>query len=136
MRYTDPDHTMIRLDGGRIVPADPRNRHFAALVAAGAVIQPYAPQPPTANDVRSEASRRMQVLVGARDAKHLDIIISNATREAVRLLHKGSENWTPADTARTAELESMDQAIEAIRNAANAMEFNPPDEFRDDSRWP
>jgi hypothetical protein len=90
----------------------------------------------TADDVRAGASRRMQALVGARDQKHLDIIISNATREAVRLLRKGPQNWSPSEIARVKELEAADAGIEAIRSASNAIESDPPANCRDDALWP
>lgn len=96
---------------------------------------PPAPQP-TAYDVRREASRRMQALTGARDAAHLEILIANGTREAVRLLRKGSSNWTADEAARAAQLEALDIAIEAIRGASNALETNPPADYAADEHWP
>lgn len=91
-----------------------------------------------ADHVRHEASRRMQVLVGARDAHHLDIIIANATREAIRLLRKGTENWSDAERVRAGELEAIDDAIEAIRAASNLLESTSPipADYRDDYWWP
>jgi len=91
---------------------------------------------PTAHDVRAEASRRLQALVNARDAAHLEMILVNGTREAVRLLRKGAANWTTEETARAATLESLDASVEAIRAASNVMEASPPDDYADDSRWP
>lgn len=91
----------------------------------------------TADDVRREASRRLQVLVGARSQHHLDIIISNANREAIRLLRKGADNWTSQEAQRAAELEVADLAIEAIRAASNALEVMAeiPSDFRHDRWW-
>ncbi|MBU2583146.1 MAG: hypothetical protein KJ622_15665 [Alphaproteobacteria bacterium] len=117
-------------------PATPGNRHYEALVAAGATPLPYVPPPPSADDVRAEASRRMQVLVGARDADHLEIIIANASREAIRLLRIGEANWTPEEAARAAALEQVDAMLEAIRAASNAMEADPPADYTDDRHWP
>lgn len=94
------------------------------------------PPPPSANHVREESSRRMQAMFGARDAAHLEIIIANSTREAVRLLRKGDENWTPDEAARATQLEQADMMVEAIRAASNAMESNPPDDYTDDKYWP
>jgi translation initiation factor 2B subunit (eIF-2B alpha/beta/delta family) len=91
---------------------------------------------PTAGDVRAEASRRMQRLVSARDAEHLAVIISNAQREAIRLLRVGVASWTPEQAARAAELEAADAAIEAIRAASNALEASPPANYADDQNWP
>lgn len=96
-----------------------------------------APQP-TIYAVRAEASRRMQRLVGARDAAHLDLILKNGTREAVRLLRIGAINWTPEEAARAAMLETVDAQIEAIRAASNALEAldQIPADYAADSRWP
>ncbi len=104
----------------------------------GASFAPPPPPVPTADDVRSEAARRMQALVGARDAVHLDIVISNANREAIRLLRKGTANWTDAEAARAAQLEAADQMIEAIRAASNVLEMADPipADFTDDRYWP
>lgn len=87
--------------------------------------------------VRAEASRRMQALVGARDASHLDIIIANASREAIRLLRLGEANWTAEQAARAAQLEAVDAAIEAIRAASNVLEAmdSIPADYADDSYW-
>lgn len=89
----------------------------------------------TADMVRDEAKRRMILLTNARDNLHLDVIISNATREGVALLAKGKENWTAEDVARAAYLQQMNTAIDYIRSKSNAMENNPPDDFREDHRW-
>ncbi len=95
----------------------------------------YVPPLPTTDDIRAEASRRMQSLVRARDTNHLEIIVTNATREAVRLLRKGSENWTKEEAVRAADLEAVDAAIEAIRAISNALEKAPPSNYTDDSHW-
>ncbi len=97
---------------------------------------PPPPAPPSPNDVRAEASNRMQAIVGARDADHLEVIISNATREAVRLLRKGQENWTRDEAARAAALEQVDADIESIRTASNGLESHPPLDYTNDHHWP
>ena len=93
-----------------------------------------------ADHVRREAARRMIALVGARDERHLNVLISNAQREALRLLKKGEANWTPEEVARAAEFEQIDAAIEAIRAASNAMEAENPvptgAAMNTDPRWP
>lgn len=111
-----------------------RRRTYVDGVLVEDVIIPTPP--PTADDVRAEASRRMQALVGARDAAHLDIIVANGTREAVRLLRKGSDNWSEIEAARAAQLEQLDAVFEAIRAASNAMEAAPPEDYADDRHWP
>ncbi len=124
-------------DGVRMsVPADPANVDFSDLVSSGAQIAPFT-RPTTADDVRAEASRRMQVLLGARDAAHLDQLIANGSREALRLLHVRVERaWTEAEAARVGQLATLDAALEAIRAASNAMEAAPPSDYTSDARWP
>jgi hypothetical protein len=136
-RYADAKASTIITDDGHIVPADPGNIDYQALLASGVGIAPFAPPPPTAADVRAEAARRMQLLVGARDARHLDVIVSNGTREAIRLLRLRAEReWTAEEGTRAAQLQQLDTAIDAIRAASNAMEAEPPADFASDARWP
>lgn len=101
-------------------------------------LEPAPPPGPTTAHVRREAARRMVALLGARDIAHMDILISNGSREAIRLLRKGGANWTDAEAARAAELEVIDAAIEAIRAASNVIEvMDPiPDDYAADERWP
>lgn len=140
-RFVDPDHSQINtvLDGRPVhIPAEADNAHYVALLASGLTIASYAPAagPPTADDVRREAERRMRALLGARDSAHLDIIIANGTREAVRLLRKGAATWTAEEAQRAAMLEAVDLAIEAIRAASNMLEASPPADYAADSHWP
>ena len=88
-------------------------------------------------DVRSEAQRRMMVLLGARDASHLDVLISNGSREAIRLLRKGPDNWTAKEKMRAVKLEALDVAIDDIRAASNALEAERPvpENFADEVHW-
>ena len=92
-RYTDASKTRIGvvLDGRTaFIPADAGNADYADLLASGQEIAPYIPPAPTAEDVRAECRRRMRLALGARDDSHLDVLISNASREAIRLLRKGA----------------------------------------------
>lgn len=120
----------IVIDGDGEIPDAVRE-----WLATGGVPEPYIPSTPTADDVRGEASRRMIALVGARDANHLQIILANASREAIRLLRKGPENWSTEEAARAAALEAADAAIEHIRARSNAMEPNPPLNYAEDINW-
>lgn len=105
--------------------------------SAQAVLAAFDPAAPTADDVRAEASRRLRGRFGARDGAHLEIIIANASREAIRLLRiKADRPWTTQEAVRAAELEAADALVEAIRAASNAMEAAPPADYRDDARWP
>ncbi|MDX2158995.1 MAG: hypothetical protein SFW09_21030 [Hyphomicrobiaceae bacterium] len=136
MRYADFDRTAIIVDDGTCIPVAPGNRHFDALIASGAQIAPWTPAR-TADDVRREASRRMQALLGARDAAHLDLLIANGSREAIRLLRLRTERpWTGEEAERAERLEMIDLMIEAIRAASNALEADPPPDYASDAHWP
>lgn len=132
----------------QLFPAPPglSRAAFDRAVAEG-LDMPYErppPDPPSADGVRAEAQMRMQRLLGARDAAHLGVIISNAQRESARLYAiklgvpgvASAREWTPAEGLRAAQLHGADAAIEAIRAASNAMELNPPADFAADTRWP
>jgi hypothetical protein len=129
---------IVRTFDGAVIPRDPDNRDYAdwLIWTANGNTTLEEVEPPTASDVRAEASRRMQALLGARDAAHLDMLVTNGTREAVRLLRKGASTWTPDEAARAAQLEQVDIAIEAIRAASNGMEMAPPPDYMADARWP
>lgn len=125
-----------------------------AVIEAGAPLPPWpavqaemaAMAAPSPDDVRAEASRRMQALFEARDAAHLTILISNAQREAARLhtLRLGipgvveGRDWTAEEAARAVALYAADHAIEAIRAASNALEaMTPvPADYADARWWP
>lgn len=125
-----PRHWIV--NGIIIAGADTAQDAIALLEAA----RMQGPEPgPTAADVRMEASRRMQALVGARDAGHLDIVLSNASREAIRLLRKGDANWTAEEAARAAQLEGLDAAFEKIRAVSNVLEDMPPADYADNRHW-
>lgn len=137
---------IIRLADGVCVPASDGNPNFEAVkvweAEGNTVAAPIAPLL-TATDVRLEASRRMQLLVNARDAAHLEQIIANGNREAIRLqnirlefLAGDGPDWTAEQTARAAQLKQFDIAIEAIRAASNVMEPDPPADYADNSHWP
>lgn len=139
-QYTQDGAITASIDGKTVtIPDNMANRHRMAIAeweAEGNEIAPASTPSPTASDVRAEASRRMQIFLGARDSSHLEILISNGTREAVRLMRMGEAQWTPEEADRAAELAALDDGIEAIRAASNAMEADPPADFADDSHWP
>ena len=89
--------------------------------------------------VRAEAERRMVALLGARDSRHKDILISNALREAVKLTRKeAGVGLTTDERARADELEAIDAALDAIRAASNALEAMDriPADYADKKYWP
>jgi len=109
-------------------PADTRIGDWIAGPPASPATTPMA--------VRAEAERRMMTLLGARDATHLGILVVNVTREMVRLLLKGGGNWSEEESDRARKLKVLDEAIEAIRAASNAMEADLPADYQNDVRWP
>lgn len=116
----------------------PAGKAVPGMMLVDGILQNPPPPPPTVEDVRAEAQARMIALLGARDAAHLEILISNGSREAIRLIRKGAENWTPEEAIRAAQLEAIDAAIEAIRSASNAIEAMVPipADFADNGYWP
>jgi len=136
-RYANAEKSIVIVERGSNVLSVPvSHRVFHGLIADAVPIAEFSPPGPTADDVRREASRRMQALVGARDVEHLSVILSNAQREAIRLLRIGADNWTAEQAVRAAELEAADAEIEAIRAASNAMEASPPTDYVNDQHWP
>ena len=134
------DWVEATVDGESVIfPASPDHPLFQQLD-----VQKIAPPPVKPSDVRAEAARRMQVLVGARDNRRLDIIISNGLREAARLLQKEiyyqsfGQSLPPEDLRRKEELKQIDDKIEAIRAASNNLEvMDPiPIDYKDDKYWP
>lgn len=111
---------------------------MSAFIAEGGVVEPYIEEPIVVNSdhIRAEASRRMQKLLGARDKDNLTNIISNANREAIRLLNKGRDNWTQEETVRAQTLEAVDTVIEKIRESSNVLESSLVSDFKDDTHWP
>ncbi len=140
IRTINGREAVILMSAGRLLPeaADhPLRAAYSAWLALGNEPMRTPPPPPTADAVRAEAQRRMMRAIGARDAGHLDVLISNGTREAVRLLRiKADRAWTEQETARAAVLEATDNAIDAIRTASNAMEPSPPADYADNAHWP
>ncbi len=146
-RYADRDHKTIiaeRADGATLsVPADPANTDFGMLTRGDErtgispmAIADYNPPKPEAGDVRAEAGQRMRLLLGARDATHLAIVISNRNRKAIQLLLKSKNKWTKSEAARMAKFERLDAAIEAIRAVSSVLEASPPTDYHDDKYWP
>ena len=133
-----------------VIPADPANRDYrivtegdASLGLGPVTIALYVPSAPAAEEVRAEARRRIMALMNARDERHLQSLILDVTREAVRLQNKklkyiedrSNPGWTAREAARAAELEKLDRAIEALRTRSAEMEENPPVDYADDRYW-
>lgn len=105
----------------------------------------------TADMVRDECERRMIQLTGARDSKHLSVIISNSTRQGLSLEHirlgtpdPNSDGWiieprewTQDDKLRAYELQQANIAIDYIRSKSDILEemIPIPTDFEDDKYW-
>ena len=134
-----PEHNKATHQAG-----DPTDTVEADRVLRTWVVAPRTMPPATADDVRAECQRRMMLLLGARDADHLDRIISNGQREANRLntIRTGipgvvaAREWTQPETVRAATLWGADAAIEALRNVSNVLEISLPADYAADSHWP
>lgn len=154
-RWSDADQTVIEatLDGMVMsVPVDLGNRHYRRIVEGvpaneemgtdarpPVAIAPYEAAPVTLSDVRAEAERRIIALLDARDKGHMEILISNGTREAVKLLRIAqAQPWTQEQADRAAYLEQVEVAIDAIRDASNVLESMVPipNDFASDENWP
>lgn len=103
-------------------------------VTVDAVLSSQEYKRPTADEVRAECKRRMMLLFNARDERHLDILISNATREYLRIVDKGT-SATSEQLIRLDQLKAADSAIELLRSRSNEMEVSRPTNFKEDSQW-
>ena len=72
MKFTSPAHTTIDAGDGRMIPCDPRNSDYAALLESGAAIEPYAPPPASRSDVDAERNRRTSTFTFSGVVDQLD----------------------------------------------------------------
>ena len=143
-RFTAPDKESVLVtysDGMvRTVPVVSNNREYAALIASGVAISEFTNTPHTADDVRTEASKRLQAFFSARDAANLEIIIINGVREATQYhnLERQGVVWTGQQAYRALVLAVSYDFIEEVRAASNVMEvMDPiPDDYAADKHWP
>lgn len=107
-------------------------------VTANAALAAYKQPTPSTEDVRNEASRRMQTLVGARDARHLELIQLKGHEDSIELLDlmSAGATLTAEQQQRAADLRYVRAAFQAIRNASNVLEPSPPADYTDDKYWP
>lgn len=94
--------------------------------------------------VRQEASRRMRLLLGARDEKHLGRLISNGSRRAIELqsirlgVNEEAREWTSQEKAEAEYLSNLSKQIDSIREFSNTLEdMYPgiPANFEHDDHW-
>lgn len=86
---------------------------------------------PTPIDVKTEAQRRIY-------ERHPQWKQANMTVRSVTLVRLGEANWSPAEAAEAAELESAWTWIREVRTASNAIEvLSPiPIDFAASPLWP
>lgn len=99
------------------------------------------PKPVSVADVKGEAQRRIIALTGTSDLIACMIKQSNANMRANKLNDKrlSGETLTAGEAAEAIGLRGMASAIEAIRDASNAIEASLPatmSALLTDARWP
>lgn len=133
-RFLNEAGSIIRVEdetGVRDVPADAGNSDYAALIASGTPIAAFQAPPPTADDVRAEARRR--ILAVYPDWKQLNM---NARATELTSIEMRQGSLTPEEETERGALEAAWQWIKSVRAASNAMEADPPADFADDANWP
>lgn len=141
MRYLDAAHTMIDAGNGRMIPVDPGNRHYVAIVEAGTQIADYVPGqsvsepsgPVTIEMVKAEAARRIldryplwkQVNMDSRETELIKLMI---TRSA----------WTASEAAEVQGIDAAHAWIRSVRAASDVLEAAQtiPDDYANDRHWP
>jgi hypothetical protein len=116
--------------------------HVSAQIGWGVVngepVEPEVLAPvPTADDVRAECQRRVMALTGTTDIIKCLIKQHNAQMRATELVLKKASGvvWTEAETLEAAALQSMADAIKALRVKSNLLEPSPPSDYTDDRHW-
>jgi hypothetical protein len=101
-------------------------------------IEPYTIPSPTADDVRREAARRINLLLGARDDTHALVIQAKGHEAALAILDRRSsgQELTPEEEDTVMRFRSIRAALEAIRTASNLLEEAPVADYVDDRHWP
>ena len=98
----------------------------------GGEIAPYTPPPPTADDVKAEAGRRIV-------ARYPEWKQRNMTARGVELLHiQTSEPWTPEEQAEADALQAAWDWIASVRAASDILEAQQPipADWQGDHHWP
>lgn len=155
-RYETPEPTpapkagkaIVRYNGKWSFVDDKRGETFYKLNGDPVVItelgqekdllseQPPAPPKDVSSiDILNEYDRRLSEMLGAVNGAHAQAIISQGNREALRLLKKGADTWTAEETARVAQLEAVEAAIEALDNKRDALLMKPVLDYKHDKHW-
>lgn len=137
--YTTADHSgawSVR-DGAWIDNAPPAlTRAFATEVELAEYLRAQGVRgpAPTDDDVRDEYLRRLVLLYGARSVGHVGFIRADDAIELDKL--RALANPSADDTARMAEMEARDAAVNALIDAYNAIPSPPPADYTADPYWP
>lgn len=138
-RYADAAGATVlaEIDGvPTSIPADPSNRHFAALLVAGVDIEPFA-RTVTPDLVREECERRKAAFLELSDPADVRDVMDAGTREAVGLLEiRLSREWTEAEAARAAELKAARDLLDLFDFVATSLAATLPADFADNRHWP
>lgn len=133
-RFADESGLVILSPDGKSIPADPENRHYAALIASGAEVAPFSAPLPSAADLQAEYQRRLVALLGARDLAHAAFIHADDNRELQEL--RAVATPSAEQTARIGELVARAAAVSALIDRYNLIPDNPvPEDYRNDELW-
>jgi hypothetical protein len=118
------------------VPNEPNNRHrqmIAEWEDAGNTIPPYVPSNPDVADVKSEAGRRIAVIMP--DYKQRNVLAFGL--ETVMAYGADPSQWPEPLQQVNADMQAKWGAIKAIRVRSDEIEaMDPiPADFRNDSYW-
>ncbi len=93
---------------------------------------------PLDTPVRAEVWRRKGLVLGLSSRVDVFSQEQKMLRQTVRLLRKRDrgEGLTAQEAAMATILDELDQAMEAIDMAAEAIEHDPPDDVTADAHWP
>jgi hypothetical protein len=117
-----------------------RMTRIASEQTLSEVLRPYGLRGPyiSADDVRTEAQRRIIALTGTTDIVGCLIKQHNAQMRATELtlIKATGGTWTAEQAAEAAALQGMANAIKAIRAASNVLEATLPANYEEDIHWP
>jgi hypothetical protein len=137
--YLNPGHVWQRVtfdDGTETIAPEPcetgwLSEEIGAWISEGGVKTAYVPPPITADDVRTEARRRIL-------SRYPDWKQHNMTMRGVELqdIWRRLGAWTTAEQAEADALRAVADWIKSVRAASNVMEPSPPADYTADVHWP
>jgi len=137
MKFTDPSHLVIDAGEGQFIPVDPDNADYRAIIEGNTPVDPYVAPDVTANDIKTEAQRRIIQRLAADD--FLDCVVKqlNAIMRAVELTAIRAEGgtWTPQEATEAAALRALTVDIKRIRAKATNLKTKLPADYADEKNW-